>query len=181
MDTLALFCRLTDENSNSEIIRRVRPLLHLARESEAAIVLGHHERKSGGEDGRGIRGASALLGLVDQALLLERRHGGTPNDRTIKTIARYAETPKAFHFTLDRTVYRFIGTADDLDHESVDQRVLQALAGGPRTIQALLESLKLSNKVVGGALDRLELASKVTRHGLGKKGDPCTFSLRTES
>jgi hypothetical protein len=58
-----------------------------------------------------------------------------------------------------------------------DQRVLGALASGPRTIQALQEELGLSDKVVGGALDQLKLASKVARHGLGKKGDPYTYSL----
>jgi hypothetical protein len=181
IDTMALFCRLTDENSNSEIIRQVSPILDLARESEAAIVLSHHERKAGGEEGRGIRGGSALFGMADQALLLERRHGGAPNDRTLKTFGRYAETPKAFHFTLDGTVYRAIGTSDDLDHDAVDQRVLRQLTSGPRTIQALHEELELSGKVVAGALNRLELASKVTRHGVGKKGDPFTFSLRAES
>ena len=56
---------------------------------------------------------------------------------------------------LNGTVYRALGTGDDLDHEGVDQRVLRALASGPRTIQALQEELGLSNKVVGGALDQL--------------------------
>ena len=56
IDTLTQFWRVGDENSNADIVRQLSPLLDLARESGVAIVLVHHERKSGGEEGRGIRG-----------------------------------------------------------------------------------------------------------------------------
>ena len=49
------------------------PLLDLAHETGVALILVHHERKSGGEAGRGIRGASSLFAAADQILLLDRR------------------------------------------------------------------------------------------------------------
>jgi predicted Rossmann fold nucleotide-binding protein DprA/Smf involved in DNA uptake len=100
----------------------------------------------------------------------------------LKPLGRYSESPSGLNFALDGTVYRALGTSDDLDHDSIDQRVLKALASGPRTIQALMEELNLSYKVISDCLDRLELASEVTRQRLGKgKGNPLVFSLRTET
>src|SRR4030095_9892655 len=70
LDTLPAFWGIEDENDNAKAVKAVRPWLKLARETGAAVLLVHHESKAGGERGRGIRGAGALFGLVDQALLL---------------------------------------------------------------------------------------------------------------
>jgi DnaB-like helicase N terminal domain/AAA domain len=75
IDSLSRFWNVQDENNNMEVIREISPLLDIARETNAAVLPVHHERKSGGEDGRSIRGGSALFGLVDQAIFLERRPG----------------------------------------------------------------------------------------------------------
>jgi RecA-family ATPase len=93
IDSLSRFWNVMDENNNMEVIREVSPLLEMARETNAAVLLVHHERKSGGEDGRSIRGGSALFGLVDQAIFLERRQGEASNKRTLKTLGRYEESP----------------------------------------------------------------------------------------
>jgi hypothetical protein len=179
IDTLSRFWRVRDENSNAEIGRELAPILDLAHESTAAVLLIHQQRKSGGEEGRGIRGGSDLFAKVDQALELDRRRGGGRNDRVLRPIGRYSESPRALSFTLDGRAYKAIGTSDDLDPEAVDQRVLTALTSGPHTIQDLQEELKLSNKMIGDSLLRLQEASEVTRRRLGTgKGNPFVFSLR---
>jgi hypothetical protein len=94
VDTLARWWRVKDENNNAELGAAVAPLLELARGTGATVLLVHHERKTGGQEGRGIRGGSALLALVDQALQLERRQGGDPSHRTLTSVGRYAETPR---------------------------------------------------------------------------------------
>ncbi|MBI4240238.1 MAG: AAA family ATPase, partial [Candidatus Rokubacteria bacterium] len=108
LDTLGRFWRVTDENANAEVVRQVSPLLDLARETGAAVLLIHHERKSGGEDGRGIRGGSALFGLVDQALLLDRGQGGAEPRRVLRTLGRYDETPRELILELDEDEYRLL-------------------------------------------------------------------------
>jgi len=105
VDTLTQFWAVADENSNAEVIREVSPILELARRTNATIVLVHHERKSGGDDGRGIRGGSALFGLVDQALLLDRRHGGDESHRVLRTLGRYFETPREVVVALEDHEY----------------------------------------------------------------------------
>jgi RecA-family ATPase len=77
LDTLSRFWTdvISEESDNIQVGRSINPFLELARETGAVVLLVHHERKAGGKEGRSIRGGSALFGLVDQALLLERRAG----------------------------------------------------------------------------------------------------------
>src|SRR3984893_9425245 len=114
IDTLTQFWSVADENSNSEVVREISSILDLARTTNATVLLVHHERKSGGEEGRGIRGGSALFGLVDQALLLERRHGGDETHRVLRTFGRYFEPPREVVLALDDSESLKLGTGEDL-------------------------------------------------------------------
>src|SRR5262249_3675491 len=101
LDSLPYYWTVKSENDNAEILRAVKPLLSVARATGAAIGLIHHESKYGGRsesgeshgDGKSIRGGSAMFGLVDQAILLDRRRGGRPTERVLRTIGRRAENP----------------------------------------------------------------------------------------
>ncbi len=86
VDTVARFWNLNDENNNAEMERQVSPLLDLAHRTGAVVLLVHHERKTGGEGGRGIRGGSALLGLVDQAFTLTRPAGPATPQRVLEAV-----------------------------------------------------------------------------------------------
>lgn len=102
IDTLGRFWTVLDENDNAGIERALGPVLDLARRTGACVLLVHHERKGADEQGatgETIRGGSALLGLVDQALLLRR---GAPSDeRVLVTVGRYAETPRRLRLRFD--------------------------------------------------------------------------------
>ena len=76
VDTLSMLWSVLDENDNAKVVQQVKPLLNIARNTQAAVGLIHHTSKSGGELGRSIRGASSLLAIVDQAMILEMRQGG---------------------------------------------------------------------------------------------------------
>jgi hypothetical protein len=67
IDTASAAFSTRDENSNSEVAARIlKPLIRMARETQAAILIAHHVGKSGSEDGRSReqayrgRGASAF-------------------------------------------------------------------------------------------------------------------------
>jgi predicted ATP-dependent serine protease len=171
IDTLTQFWSVSDENSNSEVIREVTGLLDLAREMDAAVVLVHHERKSGGDEGRGIRGGSALFGLVDQALLLDRRHGGDPSHRVLRTFGRYSESPRQLILALDNTDYLNLGSNRDID--SIPERVFQAMSDSPRSISSLADELDLTHKQIRRALELLGV--RVVRDGLGVKASPYVY------
>lgn len=175
IDTLAFFWTVINENDNAEMVRRVRPLLNLARETNIAVLALHHERKSGGEDGRGIRGGSALFALVDQALLLDRRQGGASTQRVLKAVGRYDETPRELILKFDDGGYRAIGSRDEAQKEDMKTTVRGALSDQPKDIETLVKETGLTGKAVRAALGAL--GAEVTREGKGVKGDPARYRL----
>jgi hypothetical protein len=177
IDTLTQFWSVADENSNSEVVREISSILDLARTTDAAVLLVHHERKSGGEEGRGIRGGSALFGLVDQALLLERRHGGDETHRVLRTFGRYFETPREVILALEDSEYVNLGTGEDFN--AIDKRVFEALSESPRSIATIALELQISYKMVRKALETL--GDRVIRAGLGVKAHPYTYQRAQNS
>jgi len=178
LDTLSRFWDIQDENDNAEVTRRVSPFLDLAHETNAAVLLIHHERKSGGEDGRGIRGGSALFALVDQALLLEKRQGGDGAQRVLKAFGRYADSPGELLFELEGNQYRSLGTQDHLDFDEKKEKVHRVLTDVPRTPEAIAADAELSEKQTTRVLEALCAESpgaRASRQGKGVKGDPYLY------
>jgi hypothetical protein len=175
VDTLARFWTVTEENDNVEIERQVSPLLDLAHESGAVILLVHHLRKNGDDDdGRGIRGGSALLGLVDQALMLRRPGGPGSPLRVLRAVGRYAEhTPSPITVRPDGDTYTLVGADETPGREAARDRVWGALSDAPLNRAELVTATGLSEKAVDRALGDLE--SRVVREGKGTKGHPYTY------
>lgn len=173
LDTLSMFWPVTDENANAEVLRSVKPLLTLARDTGASVVLIHHERKAGGEDGRSIRGGSALFGLVDQALLLDRRQGSKGTERVLRALGRYTETPRELILELVGDEYRKVGTAEELGLEASKTRIWAALNETPQDVARLAREAGLSEKATKRALTAL--GQRVMREGKGVRGSPHAY------
>jgi RecA-family ATPase len=74
IDTLASFW------TAASVQKAIQPLLILARDSGACVLLIHHARKSEGQNGDEIRGSGALFAAVDVALILKRHEVQTHGD-----------------------------------------------------------------------------------------------------
>jgi hypothetical protein len=72
IDTLTRVAGIQDENDNAAWTSWFNEALPLIRESDCVWFCIHHDRKSGGEFGEGIRGASAIFASVDVAISLRR-------------------------------------------------------------------------------------------------------------
>jgi len=180
VDSLSRFWNVWDENDNARVTREVSPLLDLARETGAAIGLIHHERKSGGEGGRNIRGGSALFGLVDQALMLDHRQGGTRNQRVLKTLGRYEESPPEVIIELEGTEYRVLGTPEELNEDEVKSEIVNILRDGtPRDIKTLVNDSGHNEAIIRKAIKKLE--ESIITEGKGVKGSPHTYKLAPDS
>jgi hypothetical protein len=174
LDTLPRFWSVYDENDNAQVMRAVSPFLELAQETGAVVILLHHERKSGGEDGRGIRGGSALLAIVDQALMLERRQGGTPTQRVLRALGRYDETPGEVILDLAGDEYRRLGTSEELKSGAKEGKVWAALSSEEaRDVATIAKGAGLTEKETRKILEGLE--TRVIREGGGVKGSPYTY------
>lgn len=177
VDTLSMLWTINDENDNAAVVRQIKPLLDLARITQCAICLVHHSNKGGGEHGRGIRGASSLLGIVDQAIMLERRVGGNQNQRVLKTLGRYSESPSELILELQGDDWVNLGSGSDAWKMEQTARVLEALSHEPQTVESLVSRTDLSDKQVRKCLNALLPQGQVARNGKGTKGDPHVYSL----
>ncbi len=174
LDTLPRFWSVYDENNNAQVMREVSPFLDLARETGAVVMLLHHERKSGGDDGRSIRGGSALFGIVDQALMLDRRQGGTSTQRVLRVLGRYDETPGEVILDLAGDEYRRLGTSEELEREAKEAKVWAALSSEEtRDVATVAQGAKLAGKETRKVLEGL--GDKVIREGRGVKRDPYIY------
>ncbi len=181
IDTISRFWNVKDENNNQEIIREVSPLLDLAHETNTAVGLLVHDRKSGGEDGRSIRGASSFFGLVDQAILLDRRQGGTTTQRTVKTLGRYAESPRELLIDLVENEYTVLGTPEEVGRLAALTKVQEALGVDSQDVKAIAEETGLTQKEVRRTLEELREKGKAIRGGEGKRGSPYTYRRPSHS
>lgn len=177
VDSLSRFWNVQDENNNMEVIRAVSPLLDLARETNTTVLLVHHERKSGGEDGRSIRGGSALFGLVDQAIFLERRPGEASNRRVLKTLGRYEDSPPELIIELAGDEYVVLGTPDEFGELQAIEKVKAVLTTEPIDVKTIAKEADVTEKLARKALEALKGRNEVERSGGGKKNDPFLYCL----
>jgi len=175
IDTLSMFWGLDDENHNAAVVQQVKPLLDLARNTQAAVGLIHHTSKGGGELGRSIRGASSLLGIVDQAMILEMRQGGKKNQRILKTLGRYSETPPELLIDLQ---WRCLGTGAEAYQEDQLEHLIGCLTKQPQPVTWIVTATELSEKQVRKSLGILIDREEVVKSGSGRKGDPYLYRLK---
>ncbi len=178
LETLPRFWSVEDENDNAAVIRQASPFLELARETGAVVLLLHHERKSGGEDGRSIRGGSALFGLVDQALMLERRQGGEKTHRVLRALGRYEETPPELILALVGNEFRKLGTPEDLNRQARAETVWAVLSEFPQAVSAIAQKVDMTQADTRKVLETF--GDRVVREGAGKKGSPFTYRRATQ-
>lgn len=104
-DTLSSFWPITDENSAPNVVEALKPL-RLLTQNNLAVLLVHHERKSGGEHGAESRGSGAIAAFVDILVNLKRPpKGGSPNTRVISTISRFDDNPERLVIELNDGEY----------------------------------------------------------------------------
>jgi AAA domain len=176
IDSLSRFWRLENENDNAQVMKELSPLLDIAHETNATVLLIHHERKSGGEDGRGIRGGSALFGAVDQAILLERLVGKPSNKRILKTIGRY-DSPPEIIIELRENDYETVGTPAELSEAGRLEKVKAVLTTAYETVDVIMDKAGEKRWATDRALMTLVDRGKAERKGTGKRNDPCLYRL----
>lgn len=95
LETLSATGLLQDENDNSEAARAMANLATMSREMGALMLTSHHPSK----DGKGARGASAILNSADYVLEITRHEQAAVRELALIK-ARDAEQRKLGSFTL---------------------------------------------------------------------------------
>ncbi len=173
-DTLNAFWSVSEENDAGAVTQAVKPLLQLARETGAAVLLIHHARKSEGEHGDEIRGSGALFSLLDVALILKRHEVET--QRKLVTISRYAESPPELLLELREHGYVSLGDPAASSKAAKLAKLVDALTDTPLDAKALATKAGLSAKATYALLEVLHQQGRTVKGGTGKKNDPFVFS-----
>ena len=174
IDTLANFWKLKDENDASAMTQAVAPLLHLARESGACVLMIHHSRKSEGEYGDEIRGSSALFGLVDVAVIM--RNTAVKTQRKLVGRSRYPETPTELIVELREEEYVSLGNPEKVNFKARLEKMRGALSDTPEKAVVIIQRAGLKPRAGHRLLKWLTDHGEITRTGSGKKGSPYLYA-----
>jgi hypothetical protein len=177
IDPLFRFIRVEDGDDYATMTAALEPLLTLARESGACVLLVHHlgkgERPDGGD---AILGSTAILASVDSALMMKR----TDRYRTLSSIQRYGQDLDEITINLDpitRTVTAGPSRAD-AELAEAGQLILQYLASmdHPVTEAEIDGAIECRRQAWKRALRELAGSGNVERTGRGGKADPFRYS-----
>ncbi len=189
LDTLLRVAGISDENDNAEWDRWFGEARDQIHDSGAVWLAVHHDRKSGGKDGEGIRGASAIFGSVDVAISLQSTEEAD-HRRTLKvegTRLNHA-APLVIELNASEARYEAVGEVDVVSilEDSSLERLLEVLTPKPATVSSIYEMLRsrypeaeddVAESTVRSRLGKLTSAGLVRRSGEGGKRDPYRYSL----
>jgi len=175
IDTLASFWNLKDENDASAMTQAIKPLLRLARESGACVLMIHHSRKSEGAYGDEIRGSSALFGLVDVAVMM--RNAEVETQRKLIARSRYPETPTELIIELRDGEYVSLGDPDEVSRKARLQKMRDALSDTPEKADVIIKRAGLKHRAGQRLLTWLADHKEAMRTGAGKKGGPFLYAM----
>jgi hypothetical protein len=177
VDTLQRLIRAKDLNDYAEVTTRLTPILTLARETGAAVVLVHHASKGDRAGIDAILGTTALAGSVDNVLLYNR----TERYRILSSVQRIGPDLPETVITLDTGTGRVgLGlTRHDTEVAEMEQKILEVL----KTASEPMQRKDIEERIEGrpgpkrGALQHLVDRGLAVRSGAGRRGDPYLYSL----
>lgn len=167
VDTLAALWRISDENDAASVTQAVKPLLALARESGACVLLIHHARKSEGSFGDEIRGSGALFALADVALILKRHE--VPTQRKLQGISRYPDTPSELLIELKDSGYVALGDPAAINKKARLEKIRVALGHEPELAEAIVERAGIAKRDGYRLLSALVDRGEAIRTGAGDR------------
>lgn len=177
VDPVLKMVRLRDASDYAEVSAKLEPLLDLARETGAHILVTHHLGKNDRGDGDAVLGSTALFGAVDTLIELRKRDQG----RVAKSLQRYgtdlAETVASL--VEETGIVSAAGDLRELQIQAAMDKVRDALAGGQLTQKEARDLVEGSTALTFSALNRLLESGELSRSGTGRKGDPFLYSLAT--
>ena len=178
VDTLQRLIKARDLNDYAEVTTKLTPLLTLARQTEAAVLLVHHAGKGKGREAIDtILGSTAIAGSVDNILMMSR----TDRHRVLSSMQRTGPDLEEVVVTLDEdTGHVDVGrTREEADLIYVKTAMLNALqaAGAALTSDEWCEAVEARKQLKLKARRALVDEQKVTRTGAGKPNNPYLYEM----
>ncbi|MFI4854407.1 MAG: AAA family ATPase [Phycisphaerales bacterium JB065] len=176
-DTLSNLWPVRDENSAAEVNAALMPLRAISA-TGAALILVHHDRKSGGSHGENTRGSSAIGGFPD-ALVQLRRFRDKPEDtrRKLSYVGRFEKAPAEVIIDLTDDGYRTLGTSNEVESEHLLDRIASVLPeeGPGLTVAEVRERVGIGTHRLRDLLADCVEQGLAFRTGSGRRSDPFLF------
>ncbi len=161
-----------DENHAGEVAELLAYFRSLQRELDLSVILVHHTRKNapgGTAAGLGLRGSSDIHAFGDSNLYLRRA-----SDRLmLSSEHRAAAAARSVYLDLvvtdeATTHLEVVGEVGGEKRRDLQKRVLDLLAeNGVLTRAKLRDMLSVKNERLGGALESLQQAARISRTPVG--------------
>lgn len=128
IDTISTFWPVRDEGNNPEIDGALLPL-NVFFEKGICVMIVHHFRKSGGDQGTATRGGGSIGSRADILVEYNRLDSQNPNDtqRILRSYSRFEETPPELVVDLVNGEFIPRGTRSEVSKEAKMQNVLRIL------------------------------------------------------
>ena len=179
VDTLGQFAGLKGDSEYQPGHAReaMRPLQQAAS-SGLAVLVGHHERKSGGDIVDAMLGSAAFGGAED--LIVGVRRGSQHTRRELVAVGRFDDTPERIEVELRGGEYVVLGTEKNWAERAARDALLAlpAVESEAMTLKDIKPD-KVSMSAMKRAASALTQDGKLAFVGRGVKGDPQRF-YRTE-
>jgi len=189
LDTLLRVAGIGDENDNAEWDRWFGDAREHAHDSGAVWFAVHHDRKSGGKDGEGIRGASAIFGSVDVAISLQATEE-SPHRRVLRVEGSRLDGAEPLVVELNdrQPAYEAVGEhrVVSILEDAALERLRDVLSDVPRPVSDIDAALRdrypeeegdVAGATVRKRLERLRSAGLADRDGDGGRRDPYRYFL----
>ena len=179
VDTLQRLIRCRDTNDYAEVTARMEPVLAVARETKAALLLVHHAGKSARAGVDAVLGSTALSGTADNVFVLARSES---HQRLLTSIQRIGEDLPETVLTLDRETMRVsLGpTRQEAEEQTVAAEILTLLTTTPNlTEREITDQVEGRTEAKRRALRGLykQGTGRVAREGRGGRGDSFRYRL----
>ena len=176
IDPLFKFVRVADEKAYAETCQALEPLLTLARETGAHVMLVHHSGKAERADATdAILGSTAIFGGVHAALMLKR----TDRYRTLQSCQRYgADWPETvLEFDTDTRCLSLGAEKSEAEAGRIGQQIHDYLSRSEeaRTREEIEAHIEGKTGPTRKALRHLVESEKIIREGTGTRGDPFKY------
>lgn len=183
IDTLAYWSAFgADREKDAGAVQEAMTPLIDATRTGLAVLLVHHQRKAGGDDGDAIRGSSALAGATDANVELERGDRTVSCQRQLLASSRWTTTPGVLVIERDNggRWHPVAAGADKADAKArtLHARILRAAPADGDGISEpdLARALEVDARKVHGPLRELLRDGRIVQSGgKGVKGDPRLF------
>jgi hypothetical protein len=180
VDPLLKFTRVRDASDYAEVTAKLEPLMVLARESGAHLLLVYHAGKSARSDPvDAALGSTAFAAAVDTLLVMKR----TERYRTLQTVQRYGEDlpETVLDFDTERRAVSLGAEKCKAEEKRIAGAILECLAcGNERTEPEIGEAIEGKTTLKRSALRALVSTGKIARTGGGKCNDPYRYRLAAD-